>query len=448
MPLRFHRRLSALLGLLLAVFPLSLTAGVFNPESFTLANGMQVVVIADHRAPIVTHMVWYKVGSADEPSGKSGIAHFLEHLMFRGTKTIPPGEFSKIIARNGGRDNAFTSYDYTGYFQNIAKDQLDLVMGMEAERMTGLVLTEEIVTPERQVIIEERRQRTDNNPRALLGEQMAAAQYLSHPYGIPVIGWLHEMKGLSRADALEFYRQHYTPNNAILIVAGDVKTAEVRRLAEKHYGSLARREIAPRLRRQEPPQIAARRVTLRDERVQNPAWSRTYLAPSLYAGERRHAYPLVLLAEILNGPTGRFQRQLVQNEGPALSASAWYDPNSFDVTRFGLVLTPRPGQSLEMLEGRMDALLAELIREGVKEEEVRQAQAQLIADATYERDNIQSVARIFGAALTSGGSIEEVEAWPERVRAVTAEEILAAARALFDIRRSVTGFLLPEGKEG
>ena len=277
-----------LLLLLAATLPgvRAATAQVFNPETFTLSNGMQVVVISNHRSPIVTHMVWYRTGAADEAWGKSGIAHFLEHLMFRGTHEMPPGEFSKTVARNGGRDNAFTSYDYTGYFQNVARDRLELVMKLEADRMVNLVLTDEIVNPERDVILEERRQVVENRPGSLLREQMGAAMYLNHPYGRPVIGWEHEIRGLTREDAISWYRTYYAPNNAILVVAGDITAADLKPLAERYYGPIAARPVPERVRPQEPPPRAARRVELKDPRVAQPSVTRNYLAPSYVVGDK------------------------------------------------------------------------------------------------------------------------------------------------------------------
>ena len=236
-------------------------AGVFNPETFTLKNGMQVVVISNHRAPIVRHMVWYKVGAADEPRGKSGIAHFFEHLMFKKTTTLKSGEFSRIIAKNGGRDNAFTSHDYTGYHQSIAVDRLGIVMKLEADRMRGLILEDDQIEPERQVVLEERRSRTDNSPGAKLSEQMSAAMFINYPYHDPVIGWEHEIKALTKADLMKFYDQWYRPNNAILVVAGDITAAQLRPLAEKYYGSLPRGADVKRERTIEPPPNAAIRVT-------------------------------------------------------------------------------------------------------------------------------------------------------------------------------------------
>ena len=245
-------------------------AQIFNPTTFTLDNGLEVVVIENHRAPVVTHMVWNKVGAADEPPGKSGIAHFLEHLMFKGTAKRGPGEFSEIIARNGGSENAFTSQDYTGYFQSITADRLALMMELEADRMNGLVLTEEIIQPERQVVIEERRSRTDNSPRARLSEQVTAATYTNHPYRLPIIGWEHEIRALTLQEIVDFYRTWYAPNNAVLVVSGDVTPEQVRELAETHYGPIPAKALSPRIRPSEPPHHAPREVVLRDARVDQP----------------------------------------------------------------------------------------------------------------------------------------------------------------------------------
>jgi len=424
-------------------------AALFHPKVHTLANGMQVVVIEDHRAPVVSHMVWYKLGAADEPPGKSGIAHFLEHLMFKGTPKVPSGQFSKIIARNGGRDNAFTSYDYTGYFQNVAKDKLDLVMGMEADRMTNLVLTVKDVDTERAVILEERRSRTDNNPSAQLAEAMSAAQYLAHPYGIPVIGWKHEIEKLNRADALSFYRRYYAPNNAILVVAGDVEAKAVFALAEKHFGPLARAATPPRQRAQEPPQRAARRVILKDERVSQADWRRSYLAPTRSAGASEHAIPLSLFADMLGGgATSRFYRELVVKRKLATNAGAYYSSTGLDLGTFTLYATPSPGVSLEALEAALDDTLAVVLKDGLPAADLERSRTGLLAAAVYARDNLFTSPRIFGDALTSGLSVEQVEAWPDEVRAVTMKEVMAAGRAVLKITHSVTGLLLPEAKVG
>ena len=267
---------------------------------FVLANGLQVVVIPDHRAPVVTHMLWYKVGAADETPGKSGLAHFLEHLMFKGTAKNPSGRFSQVVATIGGQENAFTSADYTGYFQRVPRDKLKAMMEFEADRMTGLELTDDVVRPELKVVLEEQNMRVANNPGARLGAQMDAALYLNHPYGRPIIGWRHEIEKLDREDALAFYRRFYTPNNAVLVIAGDVTADEVRQLAEETYGKVARvAEVKPRLRPQEPVQEAPRTVTLADPRVAQPSVSRYYLAPSATSGRPGESEALDVLVHIL-----------------------------------------------------------------------------------------------------------------------------------------------------
>lgn len=420
-------------------------AETYNAESFTLANGLTGVVIQDHRAPVLTHMLWYRVGGADDPPGKSGLAHFLEHLMFRGTKSVPPGEYTRIIARNGGRTNAFTSSDYTGYYQDVARDKLELVMRLEADRMVNLRLSDAVVLPERQVIIEERHQRIDNSPRALLDEQATAAQFLAHPYGTPAIGWEQEMRQLSSQDALNFYHAHYAPNNAILIVAGDVTLPEVKALAERTYGKVPKRNIAPRLRRQEPPQIAARRLVLEDTRVREAAWSRTYLAPSRSAGDKQHAYPLILFAEIFgSGTTSRLYRDLVLNNGPASSAGAWYDSNSLDPAQFGFSATPKAGVDVATLEAAVERSLEKFLQDGPDPAELSRAKAGLEASAIYARDSASGIARTIGIGLVTGLSLQDIQAWPERIAAVTAADIRAAGQAIFDPRRSVTSVLLPK----
>ncbi|MFN4090464.1 MAG: M16 family metallopeptidase [Alphaproteobacteria bacterium] len=420
------------------------SAQVFNPKTFTLDNGLQVVLVENDRVPAVVQMLWYKVGAADEPRGKSGIAHFLEHLMFKGTETVAPGAFSRTVARHGGRDNAFTGQDFTGYHQTVARDYLELVMEMEADRMANLVLTDAEVDPEREVILEERRSRVDNQPAALLGEAMGSAMYRNHPYRFPIIGWESEMRGLTRQDALDFYEAHYAPNNAVLVVAGDVSLDELRRLAEKHYGPIPRREVAPRDRPEEPPQIAARRVVLESPQVREPSLRRNYLAPSRLAGETRHAYPLDVLSEIMGGTTGRLYRDLVIERGVATAATAWYSGDAVDMTTFGVYAAPRPGRTLEEVEEALDAALERLLREGVTEEEVADATRRLTAAAVFARDDLTTAARVLGSALVIGLAIEDVEQWPQRIAAVTAEEVDAAAAAVLLPRQSVTGLLLPE----
>ncbi|MDF2233703.1 pitrilysin family protein [Albimonas sp. CAU 1670] len=411
--------------------------------TFELDNGLRAVVIEDHRAPVVTHMVWYRIGAADEPPGKSGIAHFLEHLMFKGTDEIPDAAFSKIVAANGGQDNAFTSRDYTGYFQRIAADRLGLVMKMEADRMRDLVLTDAQVTPERQVIIEERNSRTDTNPGAIFGEQRDAALYMNHPYGIPIIGWRQEMEGLTRQDALDFYKTYYAPNNAILVVAGDVTPEEVERLAKEWYGPLAPTPDLPeRARPMEPPQLAERRLIYEDARIGQPYVMREYLTIAR-RDDQAKAAALQVLADVLgDGINSRFSQAMVVGGGVALQAGAWYSGDWRDYGEFGLYVVPSPGHTLQEGEDAMDATLADFLASGgPTEEELARIKMGYRSAEVYRQDSQMALAREYGQALASDYTLEQIKDWPDLLQAVTAQDVMAAAQEVFDKRRSVTGWL-------
>ena len=450
MPIRPTPRsvLSAVLvafGLLTASPPAQ--AGVFDPETFTLDNGLEVVVIPNHRVPVVSHMVWYKVGAADEPPGKAGIAHFLEHLMFKGTKTRAPGEFSRLISRVGGSENAFTSYDFTAYYQNVAKDQLPTMMELEADRMANLSISRADVDAEREVILEERRSRTDNNPASQLGEQVNAATYLAYPYRVPVIGWENEMRGLSYEDALAFYETWYAPNNAVLVVAGDVTADEVRRLAERTYGAVAPRPVPDRvaLRGEEPPQLAARRVEMASPRVDQPSWSRRWLAPGARWGDSAQTPALEVLSEILGGSaTSRLYRGLVVEQGMAVAAGAGYSPDGLGPQTFIVYASPRDGVDLADLEAAVEEEIARLLRDGVTEDELASAITRMQRRAIFARDDMLAPAQLFGEAMVAGGGIADIEEWPERIAAVTTEGVLSAARGVFVPERSVTAVLRPK----
>jgi zinc protease len=413
---------------------------------FTLKNGLEVVVIPDHRTPVVTHMMWYKVGAADEEPGKSGLAHFLEHLMFKGTAKNPAGRFSQVVGTIGGQENAFTSSDYTGYYQRVTRDKLKEMMEFEADRMTGLVLTDDVVKPELNVVLEEQNQRVANSPGAKLGEEVVAALYLNHPYGRPVIGWRHEIEKLTRDDALAFYRKFYTPNNAILVIAGDVTADDVKKLAEETYGKVARvSELPPRKRPQEPEQRSVRTVTLSDPRVAQPSLQRSYLVPSAATAKAGEAEALDVLAHILgSGMNSRLYRSLVVDKQLAVSAGAWYQGSALDETRFGLNATPRPNVTLPQLDEAVDAVVAELAEHGVTADELERAKTRLVADATYAQDNQATLARWFGGGMTSGLTVEQIRTWPDRIKTITADQVRDVARRWLDKRRSVTGYLVKE----
>jgi zinc protease len=441
---------AAALGLLLGLAPaapaLAAEQAGAKVADFTLANGLELVVIPDHRAPVVTHMIWYKVGAADETPGKSGLAHFLEHLMFKGTAKHPTGQFSTAVARIGGQENAFTSSDYTGYFQRVPSDQLKTVMDFEADRMTGLQLTDAVVLPERNVILEEQNQRVANNPRARLGEQIDAALFLNHPYGKPVIGWRHEMEQLSRDDAIGFYRRFYGPNDAVVVIAGDVDPGEARKLAEETYGKVKRRiAILPRTRPLEPPPAAVRSLTLADARVEQPMIQRAYLVPSFATGKPGQSEALEVLAHILgSGSNSRLYRALVVDKQVAVMAAASYDSSALDMAKFGLYGAPRQGITLPQLEAEADSVIGQVIDQGVTAEELERAKSRLIADAIFAQDNQASMARWYGTALMTGATVDDVRRWPDRIRAVSAAQVQDAAHQWLDKRRSVTGYLIKD----
>ncbi len=419
-----------------------------RPETFTLRNGLQVVVITDRRAPVVTHMLWYRVGAADEPRGHSGIAHFFEHLMFKGTREIAPGEFSRTIARNGGDDNAFTNWDFTAYYERIARDRLELVMRMEADRMRNLQFSDETFASERDVIAEERRQRVDNNPGAVLGERMRAMLWPHHPYGTPVIGWLHEINALDRETALEFYRTWYAPNNAILVVAGDVDAAELRPLAERFYGRLRpTRNLPARTWVSDPPNVGPMRVTHSDVKVRQPSFSRLYRAISYGTDTGRQAHSLDVAMEILGGSeTSRLYRALVEEQRIAVSAGASASSSGLGGGSVSVWATPVEGVTLEQVEAAADAVIAAYLRDGPTEAELMRARNMLTANAIYSRDSQESLANIYGASLAQGESIDDVVNWPADIEAVTREDVMTIARQTLDLSASVTGWLLPEAE--
>ena len=412
----------------------------------TLHNGLEIVVIPDHRTPVVTHMVWYRNGSADDPVGKSGIAHFLEHLMFKGTDKHPQGEFSDVVTALGGQENAFTSYDYTAYFQRVSREHLKTMMEFEADRMTGLVLSDDVVDPERDVVIEERRMRTDTDPSAQLGESLASTLFTHHPYGKPIIGFMHEIEGLNREDALAYYRRFYTPENAILVVAGDVTETEVVRLAEETYGRIPARGQKPeRQRPREPDARAARRVVLADPKVEQPSVQLAWVVPSYKTADKGEAEALEVLVQILSAHgTGRLHRKLVMDQKIAVAAGAWYQSTAVDSSRLMLYALPHPDGTLEALEEAIENVLADIVHHGVEDHELRRAKTRLIADTVYAQDSQSSLARMYGSALATGSSLKDVTDWPDAIDAVTAEDVQKVTQKWLNRRHVVSGYLLKD----
>ena len=409
---------------------------------FTLDNGLEVVVIPDRRSAVVTHMIWYEVGSADEPEGKTGIAHFLEHLMFKGTRTHPAGAFSEAVQAVGGEENAFTSYDYTAYVQRVAREHLAMVMAFEADRMENLALTDAVVLPERDVVLEERRMRLEGEPEAELGAALAAVLYLRHPYGVPVIGWREDIEGLTRADAMAFYDRFYTPNNAVLVVAGDVAPEEVRRMAEETYGRVARRaEPPPRDRLDARAMTTPRFVSHSDPRVRQESLEMVWLAPSYATGAPGEAEAFDLLARVLGGgATSLLYRDLVIERKLAVSVGSWASTDMLDMGRFGISATPRDGVSLETLRAAVLESLETAADDGLTEAALTRAKDRLITGTVYAQDSQAALARIFGSTIATGGRLEDVRQWPARIQAVTLEAVRRAALSLTP-ETSVTGLL-------
>jgi zinc protease len=416
-----------------------------NTFQFSLQNGMQVLVIPDHRAPVATQMLWFRVGAVDDPPGISGLAHFFEHMMFRGTKQVPGDGFSQIIAKNGGETNAFTDHDYTAFYEQIAKDRLPLAMKLEADRLANLDLSDSHVGPERDVVLEERRMRVDNEPQSLMSEQMHAALHLSHPYGRPVIGWADEVRRIDRVSAQDFYDHHYSPNNAILVVAGDVTPDEVRKMAQDAYGKVAARELEPRAEFTEPPRLAETRMAITRADARVPVFSRIYRVPSYAQGTPGQAEGLETYAQYVGGDqTSMLYRVLVEQKKLATDAGASYDGNARDAGEFSVYAVPRAGVTLEALEKAVDQVLGVTTLAVPRDSDLARAKTQLIAGVTYRRDSQFALASAYGQALAIGLTVDDVNEWPARIRAVNAEGVRKAA-LLLSRKDAVTAYLVPGG---
>ncbi len=421
--------------------------GVFEPQVFTLENGLTAALIENHRLPAAVHMVWYKVGSIDEPKGKSGLAHFLEHLMFKGTHTLKEGEYSKTVAKLGGEDNAFTSTDYTAYYVKIATQHLPTIMQMEADRMQNLLLSENAVKTERQVILEERRSVIDNNPGRAFSEQLNASLFLHHPYQVPIIGWRAEMEGLDHADVVNFYQHHYAPNNAIVVVSGDLTLEQFKDLVTKAYGNIKPRDIAHTPDIVEPASLAARTVTMRTPDIQRPIWRRAYKIDS-YAKDGSNAKACTaveVLAQILGGSdTSHLYQELVVNAKIANDIHV-----SADIARrgpgvFTIDVTPIDGKpaTLEKIETLVNASLKHFQEKPVDGITLQRAVSSLQAEAVYARDSLMYPATIIGQTLTTHMPLSMIEEWPIRLGNVTSTDVQNAVSQLSE-RESVTGQLLP-----
>jgi zinc protease len=419
-----------------------------TPSTFRLDNGLEVVVVPDRRLPVVTHMMFYKVGSADEPRGRSGLAHLLEHLMFKATARIGPNEYARIISRLGAKDNAITSADTTYYYQRVPKGALRQVMQLEADRITGLKLDEAEITVEREVVVAERRTSIEAEPLALLSEQMVNVLYANHPYRTPAIGWPHELMTLTQADAESFYRRHYAPNNAVLVIAGDVTLDEMGVLVRDVYGSVPpSTQLPKRDRPSEPAPRAARRVIYEDHRAASPILVRMYSTPSYVTAEGREAESLELLAHLLGqGDTSRLADKLVVELKIALVAAATYSGEPRDGGRLTLFAVPAPGVTLNALEAQVDRIIAEVIDRGASEVDLAAVRKNLEAKQTFENDSQFERAKRIGEALALGRSLADLDASRQRLGSVNSDDLKSVTRRFLDARRSVTGNLLPATK--
>ncbi len=421
------------------------SAQVFNPESFTLKNGMQVVVLPNHRAPVITHMLWLKTGSVEDPKGKSGIAHFQEHLMFKGTKTRKDGEYSKIISRMGGEENAFTSYDFTAYYATFGKENLEQVMALEADRLGNWRISQKQVDSEKLVILKERQQNVDNEPSPRFWEEMNAELFRGHAYARPVIGWKNEIENLSKADIEHFHEKYYAPNNIIAVISGDVTAAEIKPLAEKYYASLKPfPSVDPMMGELEKVEIE-RRLERTSPQVKETVWSMHFLTLPARSETIAQSDALSVLAKIMgDSRIGHLYRRLVRQEKLATNASISFDPVSRGWTRFSIVVTPSPTADLAKIEAIVREEIAKITAKPLPDSDIKNAVQAMDIETVYARDSVMGPAMIVGEALTSGLDLETIESWPIRIRAVNAAAVQDAANRLFDTQKPLIAVLKPE----
>lgn len=415
----------------------------------TLANGLKVIVREDHRAPVLVQQIWYKAGSMDELTGKTGVAHVLEHLMFKGTKSVPAGEFSRRIAAAGGRENAFTSNDYTAYFQQLHKSKLPLAMKLEADRMHNLDLSAAEFAKEIKVVMEERRMRTDDEPHALLQEKMTAAVYVEHPYQHPVIGWMSDLEQMTVADARDWYKKWYAPNNATLVVAGDVKAPAVFALAERYYGSIPKQLQPPRRVYTEPVQLGIKRMVVKAP-AELPLLVMSFHAPNIIDPKQDwKPYALEMLAGVLSGnDSARLNKHLVREQQVASSVGAGYDSASRGPGVFTLEATPSEGRSIVQMEAALRAEIEQLIKDGVSAEELQRVRAQVLAGEVYKLDSVFYQAMQIGQMESIGLGYRSIPVMLEKLQAVTAEQVSEVAREFLQDDNLTVAVLDPQPLSG
>jgi zinc protease len=450
--LSFSRLLAAIpmawLVILLAFTSPAMADGKIPIESFRLQNGMEVVLIPNNRVPAVSHMLWFNVGALDDPLGKSGLAHFHEHMMFKGTPSTPAGQYSRRITNRGGNHNAFTSYDFTSYYVNISRDELPMVMEMEADRLQNLAPSKEDAVKERSVVIEERKLRVDTRPAALLSEQMDAALFRNHRYGIPVIGWHHEMETYTLEDAMEFHKRYYVPANATLVVAGDITREQLEPLAERYYGSLPEGQPIRRVTLQEPAFSVYQKLEMRHPNVQQPVVILSYLAPSVLTGKTEHSLPLLAAANLLGGSqTSWLYQKLVVERKLATGVDASYSPFDKGPSKFSISAIPAAGITPEVLETAIHEEITNWLNANLQAESTKRAiervRTIIKAEAVYARDGLQGMAYIVGMLRTLGLPADYINQWTDKIQAITAEQVKKAASAVLQRDRVTVGYLLP-----
>lgn len=426
-------------------------AKTFGAQTATLSNGLQIVVIPNHRAPVVTHMLWVKAGGADNIAGQSGMAHYLEHLMFKGTTNMAPGEYSKTIKTLGGNDNAFTGADYTAYFETIAVKNLSKVMEMQADRFLNLSPPPEHYTSEKAVVLEERRQTTENDPRSLFAEQVYTALFINHPYGTPVIGWMDEIKKYEWKDVKKYFDAWYAPQNMILVVSGDITMKDLKPLAEQYYGPMPQKNIPNRIRPAVPSLMSETTITLKHKQIHQPVYYKLYLAPT-EAKNRKDSLALQILANILDGGQAtRLYKSLVAQQKKATSVSFSYNSSALDYGTISIDATPAEGVSASDIGPLIENEIQAVIDNGVTESEVKEAIQRLQDQAIFARDSVAGPAMIFGHAISTGSTVEDIENWPVDIGKITPKDVQDAAATYLNkkdpwVRAPITGYLLPEDK--
>lgn len=411
----------------------------------TLSNGLKVIVKEDHRAPVLVQQVWYRAGSMDERTGVTGVAHVLEHMMFKGTKDVPVGQFSKVIAAAGGRENAFTSYDHTAYFQQLHKSKLPLAMKLESDRMHNLLMSEKEFAKEIKVVMEERRWRTDDEPRSLMFERLMAAAFQEHPYHNPVIGWMTDLQNMTADDALAWYQTWYAPNNATLVVAGDVRASEVFALAQRHYGGIPAAELPQRKAVGESAQLGIKRLTVKAP-AELPFIVMAWQAPTLRDAEKDwKPYALDVLVGVLDGnSSARLNKSLVREQQVAMDVGTGYDSVARGPGLFVIEATPREGKTVGDVEAALRAQLALLVRDGVSAEELQRVKAQVLAGEVYKRDSVFYQAMQIGMLESAGMSHKDIPVMLEKLQTVTAQQVQEVARELFNDDRLTVATLDPQ----